>query len=78
MEYAILEWVDGFNNRRLLEPIGNILPAEAEANFYACVAFLRYGYISVDEVKSLLGPNRYRFMQSKRLQAILRSVEFDV
>ena len=26
---------DWFNNRRLLEPIGNIPPAEAEANFYA-------------------------------------------
>jgi putative transposase len=35
VEYATLEWVDWFNNRRLLEPIGNILPAEAEANFYA-------------------------------------------
>ena len=45
---------------------------------YACVALLRYGYISMDEVKSLLGPNRYRLVQSKRLQAILRSVEFDV
>lgn len=33
--YATLEWVDWFNNRRLLEPIGNIPPAEAEANFYA-------------------------------------------
>ena len=30
-----LEWVDWFNNRRLLEPIGNIPPAEAEANYYA-------------------------------------------
>lgn len=34
VEYATLEWVDWFNNRRLLEPIGNIPPAEAEANFY--------------------------------------------
>jgi transposase InsO family protein len=25
VEYATLEWVDWFNNRRLLEPIGNIL-----------------------------------------------------
>ena len=25
-----LEWVNWFNNRRLLEPIGNIPPAEAE------------------------------------------------
>ncbi len=29
VEYATLEWVDWFNNRRLLEPIGNIPPAEA-------------------------------------------------
>ena len=37
VEYATLEWVDRFNNRRLLEPIGNIPPAEAEANFYAAL-----------------------------------------
>jgi putative transposase len=30
-----LEWVDWFNNRRLLEPIGNIPPAEAEQRYYA-------------------------------------------
>ena len=35
VEYATLEWTDWFNTRRLLEPIGNIPPAEAEANFYA-------------------------------------------
>jgi len=35
VEYATLEWVDWFNNRRLLEPIGHIPPAEAESNFYA-------------------------------------------
>lgn len=35
VEFATLEWVDWFNNRRLLETIGNIPPAEAEANFYA-------------------------------------------
>jgi len=35
VEYATLEWVDWFNNRRLLAPIGNIPPAEAEANYYA-------------------------------------------
>ncbi|GLS81466.1 transposase [Paracoccus marinus] len=37
VEYATLEWVDWFNNSRLLEPIGNIPPAEAEANFYAAL-----------------------------------------
>lgn len=35
VEFAILEWVDWFNNRRLLEPIGNIPPAEAEARYHA-------------------------------------------
>jgi transposase InsO family protein len=35
VEIATLEWVDWFNNRRLLEPIGNIPPAEAEARYYA-------------------------------------------
>jgi transposase InsO family protein len=35
VELATLEWVDWFNNRRLLEPIGNIPPAEAEARYWA-------------------------------------------
>ena len=34
VEFATLEWVDWFNNRRLLEPIGNIPPAEAEKAYY--------------------------------------------
>lgn len=35
LELATLGWVDWFNNRRLLGPIGNIPPAEAEENYYA-------------------------------------------
>lgn len=35
VEFATLEWVDWFNHRRLLEPIGNIPPAEAEELYYA-------------------------------------------
>jgi putative transposase len=35
VEFATLEWVDWFNNRRLLGPIGNRPPAEAEAAYYA-------------------------------------------
>ena len=35
VEYATLEWVDWFNNRRLLAPIGNFPPAEA--NSYAAL-----------------------------------------
>ena len=30
VEFATLEWVDWFNNRKLLEPIGNIPPVETE------------------------------------------------
>jgi transposase InsO family protein len=35
VELATLEWVDWFNHHRLLEPIGNVPPAEAEARYYA-------------------------------------------
>jgi transposase InsO family protein len=34
VEYATLEWVDWFNHRRLLEPIGHIPPAEFEATYH--------------------------------------------
>ncbi len=34
VEFATLERVDWFNNRRLLEPIGNIPPAELERIYY--------------------------------------------
>lgn len=52
VEFATLEWVDWFNNRRLLEPIGNIPPAEAEERYYAMldapkpVRFIEYQGIS--------------------------------
>ncbi len=38
VEWATLNWVDWFNHRRLLEPIGNMPPAEAEAAYYCCGA----------------------------------------
>ncbi len=34
VEFATLEWVDWFNHRRLLEPIGNIPPVEFEAMYF--------------------------------------------
>jgi putative transposase len=40
VEFATLEWVDWFNNRRLLGPIGNKPPAEAEAAYYAQLAMI--------------------------------------
>jgi putative transposase len=34
VEFATLDWVDWFNHRRLLEPIGYVPPAEYEAHYY--------------------------------------------
>ena len=38
VEYATLEWVDWFNNRRLLEPIGDVPPTEYEMMYYRQLA----------------------------------------
>jgi transposase InsO family protein len=35
VEFATLDWIDWFNNRRLLEPIGNVPPAEFEEVYYS-------------------------------------------
>jgi len=35
VELATLEWVNWFNNRRIVDPIGNAPPAEAEERYYA-------------------------------------------
>jgi putative transposase len=35
VEYATLEWIEWFNKKHLLAPIGNIPPAEAEERCYA-------------------------------------------
>ena len=34
VEFATLAWVDWFNTRRLLEPIGYVPPAEFEQQYY--------------------------------------------
>ena len=34
VEFATLAWVDWFNNRRLLEPIGYVPPAAFDAHYY--------------------------------------------
>ena len=34
VEFATLEWVDWFNNKRILEPIGDIPPIEFEQQYY--------------------------------------------
>jgi transposase InsO family protein len=38
VEFATLDWVDWFNHRRLLEPIGDVPPAEYEARYDAQAA----------------------------------------
>ena len=38
VEFATLDWVDWFNHRRLLEPIGYVPPAEYEARYYEQVS----------------------------------------
>lgn len=40
VEFATLDWISWFNHRRLLEPIGDIPPAEAEAIFYDTITEL--------------------------------------
>ena len=37
VEFATLDWVDWFNTRRLLEPIGYVPPAECETQYYAAL-----------------------------------------
>jgi putative transposase len=38
VELATLEWISWFNHCRLIEPLGYILPAEAETNYYRQLA----------------------------------------
>jgi putative transposase len=42
VEFVTLERVDWFNHRRLLEPIGNIPPAEAEQRYFAMLDQLKH------------------------------------
>ncbi len=37
VEFATLRWINWYNHRRILEPIGNIPPAEAEELYYAAL-----------------------------------------
>src|SRR5581483_229542 len=61
VEFATLEWVDWFNNRRLLEPIGNIPPAEAEQT--GLLAALPFVFGGIGMV--LLGQHSDRTMERK-------------
>ena len=57
VEFATLEWVDWFNHRRLLEPIGNIPPAEAEAAYYAQLEAVPDGHVGLK--RTCLRETRY-------------------
>jgi len=39
VEQATLTWVDWFNNRRLMEPLGDIPPREYEENYYRQIEY---------------------------------------
>ena len=39
VEWETLKWVDWFNNRRLLEPIGYITPTEAEEAYLRVIEY---------------------------------------
>ncbi len=47
LELATLEWASWFNHHRLLEPIGYIPPAEAEANYYRQLAEITETLVSL-------------------------------
>ena len=66
-----LNWVDWFNNRRLLEPIGNIPPAEAEERYYAMLE--EPGHGSVTQTKRPpANPVRFSSVKARRVQAVFR------
>jgi hypothetical protein len=68
-ELATLEWVAWFNNHRLLEPIGYIPPAQAEANSY------RHRASQDAEVVASLEPNSLHASRSGSDQSTDASTE---
>jgi putative transposase len=55
VEFATLDWVDWFNHRRLLEPIGYLPPAEYEARYHEQPRRLR-SYVDFNSPPSRLPP----------------------
>jgi hypothetical protein len=53
VQFATVEWVDWFNSRRLLEPIGNIPPVEFERAYYD----------AGEAPAAVAGPNRNRLQR---------------
>ena len=50
VEWETLKWVDWYNNRRLLGPIGYVPPAEAEEAFYQKPEHTRYGRLKNEQI----------------------------
>ncbi len=67
VEFATLEWVDWFNNRRLLEPIENIPPAEAEELFYAKVKEMPIGGVTQTK-QTPTNPGQFTFLFARPLR----------
>ena len=51
VEFATLTWVDWFNTRRLLGPLGDIPPAEFEAQYYEQAAVARFNEFGLRETR---------------------------
>jgi hypothetical protein len=62
VERETLKWVDWFNNRRLLDPIGYITPAEAEEAVYANMNACRYSRVRRPK-QSPVKPGRFRAIE---------------
>ena len=83
VEYAALEWVDWFNNRRLLESIGDIPPAEYETNYWHGID--RNGTVGLTqkvsaehgEIQSLTECHAYRISIVKlNIQGVILGISF--
>jgi hypothetical protein len=61
MEFETLAWVDWFNMRRLLEPIGYVPPAEYEAQYYQQAA------VACQPTRSRRNPVRFRLARYRLL-----------
>jgi len=66
VEFATLEWVNWSNHRRLLEPIGNIPPAEAEQRYYAMLEHLEAALAIADETQDGEAGNLERVLDAIR------------
>lgn len=71
VEIATLEWVDWFNTRRLLEPIGNIPPAETEGIYYAAWRNPLWPHDSSNQASDKPGTVRWQTLATKPTDAVI-------